>query len=197
MKIRRNKKGIELSASFMVTLILAIVVFALGIGFFTDLFKKANEMKERLDSQTEKEIRNLLLTSGDKVSIPYDKKQVRKGKDTVIAVGVYNTLRTNSSDDVFIISAGDNGGKANSCANRPGESGCDSSNVVVTNPDTRIKIRKTDTEVIPIIAEVNNGVSGETYIFNVRVCNATVDSTMTSCNSATYGRVTQFYINII
>ena len=60
MKILNNRKGIELSINFIVMLILGIAVFAGGLVFASKFFGHAENVRQSLDSQTEKQIEKLL-----------------------------------------------------------------------------------------------------------------------------------------
>ena len=102
MNRRMNKRAMELSINFIVIFILAIVVFAFGIRMAYSLFNKGIETKATLDRQTSLEIEKLLDT-GEKVVIPFDEQEIRRGKFGVFGVGIRNVLDTEGEKDPFQI----------------------------------------------------------------------------------------------
>jgi len=84
-----NKKGIELSINFIVMLVLAIAVFSGGLMFITKFFSKADEIRLRIDAQTEQQIGNL-LDDGSPFVIPIRSREVQNGKFVSFNGGVFN-----------------------------------------------------------------------------------------------------------
>ena len=74
----------------MVSLILAVVIFGMGMIFFSDVFQEASDIKARLDSQTDKQIRDILLSTGEKVAIPFDKVEANAEQVATFGVGIFN-----------------------------------------------------------------------------------------------------------
>lgn len=166
-----NKKGMELSINFIVIFILAIVVFAFGIRMAYSLFNKGIETKATLDRQTELEIAKLLDT-GEKVVIPFDEQEVRKGKFGVFGVGIRNVLDSDGEKDTFKIEvefsgAFDKEGKKslNNIGPIPSSNPSPASSLSV-------QVKKNEVQKVPISFSVpSNAVSGR-YVFNVRVFQA-------------------------
>lgn len=94
-----DKRGIELSVNFLVTLILALVIFAGGIALVTKFFSAAEDKRTDLDEQTEQQIEKLLM-DGAKVGIPISKKEVRRGDDVMFGLGIYNVM--GSTRDFYV-----------------------------------------------------------------------------------------------
>ncbi|MBT7902978.1 hypothetical protein HN587_03870 [Candidatus Woesearchaeota archaeon] len=94
MKIRKNKKGIQLSINFIVMLILAISMFGGGLVFLKKFFSKTQDMKGSLDSQTEQQIEKL-LDSGSLVVIPIHTKEIFRSKSDTFGVGVLADVTAN------------------------------------------------------------------------------------------------------
>lgn len=88
---RWNKKGIELSANFLVILILSIVIFGGGLALVNKFFKSASEKQTELDQSTLNEIEKL-LNDGSKVAIPIHKKEMKIGDEQLFGLGIYNVL---------------------------------------------------------------------------------------------------------
>jgi len=70
MKIFKSKKGIELTVSFMVKLIMAIVIFSFGIWFATTIFSTGGELTDKSFSDWDKQVAGLSCSPGQKVCIP-------------------------------------------------------------------------------------------------------------------------------
>jgi hypothetical protein len=87
----RGKKAFELSATFMVILILTIVIFTGSIYFTKNFFASAQEMKGSLDADTQAEIESLLYRQNALVGLPLNRKSVPVGQSTTFGVGVRNT----------------------------------------------------------------------------------------------------------
>ncbi len=86
-----NKKAIQLSVNFVVVLIIAVVVFGMGLTFAYNLLGQANTMKQDLDRETQLQI-EALLDEGLPVAIPLNRKTVRLGKTGIIGLGINNRL---------------------------------------------------------------------------------------------------------
>lgn len=97
-----NKKAIQLSVNFIVILIISIVVFGFGITLAYNLVNKGVETKESLDAQTDLELEKLLDT-GEKVVIPFNRKEIYPGNKAVVWIGIRNVLDTPGESDVFNI----------------------------------------------------------------------------------------------
>lgn len=87
----RKKGSIELSANFIVMLIISIVVFGFAIYMVTRIFSFADEERLRLDQQTESMIEGA-LDRGDKVFIPRERRTLYPGDTAVFGMGILNVL---------------------------------------------------------------------------------------------------------
>ena len=87
----RSKKGFELSATFMVMLIITIVIFTGSIQFTRKFFASAEEMKGRVDAETEAEIQSLLYNQNALVGLPLNKKTLSAGQSSTFGLGIRNT----------------------------------------------------------------------------------------------------------
>ena len=88
----KGKKGFELTATFLVTLILIIVIFVGSIYFTRRFFSTAEQMRAEIESQTEAEIEALLYQEGALVAMPKFKKQVSRGQSDTFGLGIRNVL---------------------------------------------------------------------------------------------------------
>lgn len=85
-----NKKGLELPVSMMVLLILAILMFGLGIYMVRLIFGGAGEIQTQLEARTEEEIERLIRQENALVAVPFSNKEVRKGGVETFGIGVRN-----------------------------------------------------------------------------------------------------------
>lgn len=88
-----NKRAVQLSANFLVIMIIAIAVFAMGIKMTYDLMTKAEEIREDVDDSTQREIEEA-LTSGEIVSIPLNHKTGKIAKSVNFGLGIFNMGNT-------------------------------------------------------------------------------------------------------
>jgi len=96
-----NKRGLELSINFVIMLVLALAVFSLGLVFITKLFTKAEDIKFRLDKQSESELKSI-LSGGKQIAIYPSRIEVKRNSYRVVGVGVLNSLQaTSGGEDTF------------------------------------------------------------------------------------------------
>lgn len=84
-----RKKGLELSATVIVLLVITIVIFIGSLFFLKQFFAGAEEIKGEIERSTQEHIENL-LRSGDLVAIPLNKKIIKKGNGAVFGLGIRN-----------------------------------------------------------------------------------------------------------
>lgn len=97
-----GKKAFELSATFLVILILTIVIFTGSIYFTKRFFTTAEQMRATIDRQTEAEIEALLFQQGSIVALPMFKKTVVRGKHTTFGLGIRNILERTENFYVLV-----------------------------------------------------------------------------------------------
>ena len=90
-----NKKAIQLSVNFIVILIIALVVFSFGIKIAYDVMAHAEEIREDVDENTQREI-EAALTGGNIVSIPINHKESKIGTSVTFGIGIFNMENTQS-----------------------------------------------------------------------------------------------------
>jgi uncharacterized protein YneF (UPF0154 family) len=71
----QKKAAIQLSANFIIILIIGIVLLGMGFYIFNRVFQKGIDMNREISSETDRQIRNI-LDSGDKVAIAMNEKKV-------------------------------------------------------------------------------------------------------------------------
>ncbi len=85
-----NKKGLELSMTVIVLIILSILIFIGGITMVWKFFAGAEEIKGGIEKQTQDQIEALLRQGTEIVAIPINTKQVAVGKEAVFGLGIRN-----------------------------------------------------------------------------------------------------------
>ncbi|MBU90563.1 hypothetical protein CMO94_03385, partial [Candidatus Woesearchaeota archaeon] len=89
-----NKKGIELSVNFLVTIIIALVIFGFGVKFVYNLASGASEMESLTTDDLDERIGDLLCESADKVCIGVNRKVIPRGEFDVFGIKVINVIET-------------------------------------------------------------------------------------------------------
>lgn len=88
-----RKRGIQLSVNFIVILIIALAVFSFGIKMMYDLMYKAEEIRQDVDENTEREI-EAALAGGEIVSLPINHKESDVGESATFGLGIFNIEET-------------------------------------------------------------------------------------------------------
>lgn len=89
--MKNNRKAMELSVNFVVMLIIALVIFGMGLVLFKRFFVEAENIKQDLDEQTRRELTDRMMSSSEQVIIYPTQLKVNKGKGDVFGVGILNT----------------------------------------------------------------------------------------------------------
>lgn len=87
-----NKKGIELSVNFLVTLILAIVVFGMAIYLASMIFGGGASMAEKKFSDFDRQVGEMACYASDNVCINIKTETINRGNLKTLAVTVKNVL---------------------------------------------------------------------------------------------------------
>jgi hypothetical protein len=160
MKFFKNKKGIELSINFVVMLIIALVVFGMGIVLFTRFFQEAENIRDNLDDQTRRELEAQMMSSSEQIVIYPTSLTIRKGKADVIGVGILNV---GDSDKFTVLS------EYKTCYDRDGNdlmAGClvDGKNPLGLLEDPReVNIPQNKREIASVPIKVLSGAASAKY----------------------------------
>lgn len=98
-----GKKGIELSVNFLVTFIIAIVLFSLGIVFARHLFGGASNITELSQEELNKRIEELFCTGTELVCLNTNSRTMKRGEQYILGVNVVNALGTTEDFRVSVI----------------------------------------------------------------------------------------------
>lgn len=180
-----NKKAIELSINFMVILIITIVVFGMAMYLLKMFFGTAEEIKRNIDTQTEGEIQRVLF-SGERVAMPVNKKDIRRGSSDVFGLGILNI----NADPDFTIKI---------------ESGPlilkDNTQIASPSPglaflsEYKKTVKNNEHVIVSIPIRVPRGAAVGTYIINVYVCACSGSGCCSSSNSYD-GTVHKVYVTV-
>ena len=90
MRLIKSKNAIELSLTFLVTIILAVVIMAFGVRFLYSLTSEAAELDKISTEQLDKRFAELSCRSNDKVCIGIIRKIIPKGKADAFGLKIIN-----------------------------------------------------------------------------------------------------------
>jgi hypothetical protein len=175
-----KRAAIQLSVNFVIILIIAIIVFSMGLRFAYNIFGIAEEMRENLDRETEAQI-EAMLDTGQKVGIPINRAKIQIGDSKVFGLGLLNR---ECSSGVFTVEM-------------TFSKAVDQSGNLISSPDTTgwifavrdYNIDEGDKRKIPLPVSVKSNPRPErgTYAFTVEV----------QCNSVQYGPIQKIYVEVI
>jgi hypothetical protein len=197
-----KKAAIQLSMSFLVMLIIAIVIFVLSLVFLGDFFDQSVKLKTSLDQQTRAQIESM-LKGNERVAIPLDTKKIKRGDSTNYGVGIRNTLSKEYftvilKGGVFIPIESPEDSKDLSCSFDGEYNVCNIgsgySNQNYDNSDIRnniqyligrngkIQVPMNNEEIVTIALQSGSKAPRGHYIFNVQVC-SDITNSPNVCNS--------------
>jgi hypothetical protein len=156
------KKGVELSLNFLVMLVIAIVIFGLGVRFIYNLAAEATQLKQTTIDELDKKIGNLLCESTDKVCIGVERKVIEKGKFDVFGVKVLNIFK-NEAQFLVEVSRPTTPGYA------PNKDPILDDKLYWKHREEPLLIEKNGEKEVAIGIEVPSDATSGTYIFDVRV----------------------------
>ena len=90
MELIKSKKAIELSLTFLVTIITAVVIMAFGVRFLYSLTSEATELDKISTEQLDKRFAELSCSSNDKVCIGIIREIIPKGKTNAFGLKIIN-----------------------------------------------------------------------------------------------------------
>ena len=192
----RKKAAVELSAGFLVILILSLVIFGIGIMLVSQIFTSAETLKQNLDEQTAAEIRNT-LKDNSLVSLPFNRLEIKRKAYDVTGIGILNKL---GSTKLFYVSVecnaalgkGDvvlcdeDGGKM---CDGEGAPGC---GLWVTADSEGVSLDHNEDTVSDMFIHIPADAPSGNYVFNVKVCYER------SCKEQgqLYGTLKKLYVNV-
>jgi len=85
-----NKRAMELSVNFMVTVILALVIFGFGVKFVYDIVDKSNSLSGETMDEIDKQIAAISCNSNEQICIDKDHLNMKKGDSTILTLKLIN-----------------------------------------------------------------------------------------------------------
>ncbi len=89
-----NRKGLELSLTVLVLIILTIIIFIGGISLIWKFFAGAEEIQAGIEQNTQQQIEALLREGNELVVLPINTKKVAAGKEATFGLGIKNIHET-------------------------------------------------------------------------------------------------------
>ncbi|MBW2982493.1 hypothetical protein KY343_06445 [Candidatus Woesearchaeota archaeon] len=89
MKLRKNKKAIQLSVNMLVVIILAVVIFSFGVAFMYNIVSKSFKLKGTVDEDLDRQIETILCDKPVCLSANY--KKIFRGDFEIVGLRIYNT----------------------------------------------------------------------------------------------------------
>jgi hypothetical protein len=98
-----DKKAIELSVNFLVTFILAIVVFGAGMFILRGMIDGAGNSLELTQSDLDEKISQLSCSSKDAMCVSNNDAKVQRGKSIIFGVTINNYLSQETEFSIKIV----------------------------------------------------------------------------------------------
>jgi len=207
-----NKKGMELSINFFVTLIIIVTIFAGSVAFLNKFYGETKIIEETISRDTEAQIAGL-LRGGNVVAIPLNKKQLKRGQSATFWLGILNILGEDKADFKVIVKFAKAFTPAEELITGTDPVFIDSSWTLFSTGPYSIKNNDFKSVGIKVNANSNmaSGIATEkgTYIFNVCVYNQNIgvvdedtcaqgNMQVLSQNEALYtGKVYKMYVEVV
>lgn len=167
-----KKASIQVSAGFLVMMILALVAFGLGVTFLYNIMGQVEEATGSINEQTKDQIQNILLEPGMKVAFPKKNIEINRGEEKILGFGVKNTLsdynkfkieteclKAYDSEDNELCNDDDPSNACNECDDW----------VINTQTERVIEVPKREREVDNLFLKVPSEADFGKYVFNLEV----------------------------
>ncbi len=197
-----DRKGLELSMTIIVTIIISIIIFIGGISMVWKFFASAEEIKGGIEKQTQNQIEALLRQGTEIVAIPINTKQVQTGREATFGLGIRNIEGDKTGFYILISFAGiyDKSGKTIDIGEKEQIERNWLGNFKEQGP---IYIDKNKYEILPLsisaAATVGDGQAtprGATVVFNVCVCAGIECGSECARGAPVYDKIRQIFIEI-
>ncbi len=97
---RMNKKAVELSLNFLVTLIIAIVIFGFGVAFVYNIAAGAGGIKDLTTEDIDNQIAELKCARAERICLDRDNINLKPNKLEVIGLKILNIDETSEQFDI-------------------------------------------------------------------------------------------------
>lgn len=92
-----KKKGLELSATVIVLLIISIIMFISAFALVRKFFGEATSIRQELEKAVQRDIERILRQGTQVLTIPFNKQSVKRGTDAIFGLGIRNVLGANKT----------------------------------------------------------------------------------------------------
>lgn len=144
MNLKLNKKAMEMSVNLIVTLIIGLVIFGLGMGLFSKISGSGDKQISDLNNQIKNNIASLECDGGEVICSPSYK--MKNGDSKTFQLYISNPTDDNGE---FKIKIDDNGGTTN--MGKPGIYKSECGGVLISYPDVSVNILSQNSAEIPFI----------------------------------------------
>ncbi len=189
-----DKKGLELSINFIAVIILALVVFGLGLVLFKSVFSESQNLTDKVTEDTERRLNNLLIRGDELVMMPDFVRNVKPGDSHQFPLGIKADTskcanlqpeqlyeQTFSVQASFDLAVDENDRKIDLIF----EKQRDISGWVF--PESEYLIKNHENKIIGVPLRVGKSFQTDaTYVFNVEV----------KCNGQRYGDFQKIYVTV-
>jgi len=90
----KDKHGVEIAISTIVTLLITILIFSMATYLLFKWFGQAREFETIIDKQTQEQIQTALRSGNQLVVIPFSVQTAKRGEMATFAMGVRNIALT-------------------------------------------------------------------------------------------------------
>jgi len=158
-----NKQAITLTINFTITLILAILMFGIGLKLAFDIFDLSNETLEKIRERIREDLEKELADQGLAISA----EKIKNGDHAEFIFGIRNENQANSFYVVMdcdlvttdLVLCDDDAGIS-----------CDQyDSMILENPIGPIVMKANEKEYASILVSVNDQPKG-IYVFDINVC---------------------------
>jgi hypothetical protein len=180
----KRKAAVELSANFLVVIIIGIVIFSMGIWLAYGMLKNANEIRADINKEQQNQIWGI-LDSGNPVVAPINSAETQRGKSSAFGIGVRNV----EYESNFRIEVGPPAAP---------DPECDSAALKLLTPRPLRHIKENSEEIFTIGVGVPTNAKRCDYVLNVEIKRCSqADSESPDCEpSETYFLVQKLYITV-
>ena len=90
----KYKRGIQLSVTFLVIIIITMTVFSMSLYLIRQFFLATQEVEKQITADIQREVERRLAESGERVAIPLNKRTIKPGTSHAFGLGILNTGET-------------------------------------------------------------------------------------------------------
>ncbi len=172
--LKMNRKGaIELSANFIIVIIISLVVVIGGLSIFFKMQKNLEDSAKIMDQQTEENIKQMMLSNSYHVAVYPNDPIIKNGDAVLVGVGITNIL-TDPDGKTFNVDVSDVTYYETSTS--PPDSKTDKSSYYDIS-STKPTIATGEQVVKGVLLRMPKGAAKGQYIYTITIKDTTADPT--------------------